>query len=132
MATALTKGVKISVETTFRSDLTDAENQILFFNYAITIENQNPFKVQLLKRHWRIFDALNNVREISGEGVIGEQPIINPGEIHTYQSGCDLNSELGEMTGNYDFAVLDESNTPQDSFKVDVPAFKLEFPPKLN
>jgi ApaG protein len=132
MATALTKGVKISVETTFRPDLTDAENQILFFNYAISIENQNPFKVQLLKRHWRIFDALNFVREISGEGVIGEQPVIEPGETHTYQSGCDLNSELGQMTGNYDFVILDESNNPQDHFKVEVPVFKLEFPPKLN
>lgn len=132
MATALTKGVKISVETTFRPDLTDAENQILFFNYAVAIENQNPFKVQLLKRHWRIFDALNTIRIISGDGVIGEQPIISPGDIHTYQSGCDLNSELGQMTGHYDFAILDESDNPQDSFEVEVPIFKLEFPPKLN
>lgn len=132
MATALTKGVKISVETTFRPDLTDAENQILFFNYAITIENQNPFKVQLLKRHWRIFDALNTIRMITGDGVIGEQPVIEPGEQHTYQSGCDLNSELGQMAGHYDFAILDESNNPQDSFEVEVPVFKLEFPPKLN
>lgn len=132
MSTAITKGVKISVETSFRPDLTDAENNILFFNYAINIENQNPFRIQLLKRHWRIFDSLNTVRTISGDGVVGEQPIIEPGDIHTYQSGCDLNSEIGRMSGHYDFVILDEANNPQDSFQVSVPTFRLEFPAKLN
>lgn len=132
MSTAITKGVKISVKTIFRPDLSNAANNILFFNYEISIENQNPFNVQLISREWRIFDTLNAVRMVSGEGVIGEQPVLAPGNIFTYQSGCDLNSELGRMSGYYTFDVLDDAGQKRDSFKVKVPAFKLEFPARLN
>ena len=87
MTTALTYGVKISVESIYRKDLSNAENGIYFFNYRIEIENRNDFDIQLLNRYWFIFDSLNPAREVSGEGVVGEQPILKPGQKHVYVSG---------------------------------------------
>ncbi|MDX1651891.1 MAG: Co2+/Mg2+ efflux protein ApaG [Brumimicrobium sp.] len=132
MDTAITKGVKISVETTFRPDLSDISKRILFFNYAIEIENQNPFRVQLISRNWHIFDSLDNLRNVNGPGVIGEQPVLEPGEVFVYSSGCDLVSELGYMEGHYDFAQLNAEDKPERYFKVIVPRFRLEYPAKLN
>ncbi|MEX1193114.1 MAG: Co2+/Mg2+ efflux protein ApaG [Brumimicrobium sp.] len=132
MDTAITKGVKISVNTTYRSDLSDITKRILFFNYSIEIENQNPYQIQLISRYWQIFDSLDKLRNISGAGVIGEQPVLEPGEIYVYSSGCDLISELGYMEGHYDFAKIDLDGSPKSFFKVSVPRFKLEYPAKLN
>jgi uncharacterized protein affecting Mg2+/Co2+ transport len=80
MTTALTSGVKISVETLYRKDLSNVENGLFFFNYRIVIENKNAFDVQLKSRFWHIFDSLNPAREVMGEGVVGEQPILASGQ----------------------------------------------------
>ncbi|MGM0478048.1 MAG: Co2+/Mg2+ efflux protein ApaG [Bacteroidota bacterium] len=127
-----TRGIKVAVETAFRPDLSNINKNILFFNYAIEIENCNSFSVQLLKRNWRIFDSLNVIRNVSGDGVVGEQPVLNPEEVHLYNSGCDLNSEIGQMNGHYDFAKLDKNGQIIDFFKVHVPTIKLEYPYRLN
>lgn len=92
------------------------------------MENKNSFPVQLISRDWYIFDSLNEVRIVSGLGVIGEQPILKPGEKFTYTSGCDLISEIGQMKGFYTFKNLGDGETLQ----VYVPDFKLEYPGKLN
>ena len=128
MITAVTYGVKISVESIYRKDLSNAENGIFFFNYRVEIENKNSFEVQLLNRHWYIFDSLNPSREVKGDGVVGEQPVLKPGQKHTYVSGCDIHSEVGYMKGQYSFINL-ETN---EIFKVPVPHFQMISTPKLN
>ena len=128
MTTALTSGVKISVESLYRKDLSNVENELFFFNYRIVIENKNPFDVQLKSRFWYIFDSLNPSREVQGEGVVGEQPILEPGQKHVYVSGCDLHSEVGYMRGHYIF----ERTDTKELFKVEVPRFELFAKLKLN
>jgi ApaG protein len=128
MTTALTSGVKISVESLYRKDLSNVENELFFFNYRIVIENKNPFDVQLKSRFWYIFDSLNPSREVQGEGVVGEQPILMPGQKHVYVSGCDLHSEIGYMKGHYIFERMDT----KECFKVEVPRFELVAKLKLN
>jgi ApaG protein len=128
MTTALTSGVKISVETLYRKDLSNVENGLFFFNYRIVIENKNAFDVQLKSRFWHIFDSLNPAREVMGEGVVGEQPILASGQKHVYVSGCDLHSEIGYMQGHY---VFERTDTKQ-LFRVEVPRFELFAKLKLN
>jgi ApaG protein len=126
--TALTYGVKISVESIYRKDLSNTENGLFFFNYRIVIENKNDFDIQLKTRYWFIFDSLNPAREVEGEGIVGEQPILSPGRKHVYVSGCDLHSEMGYMQGHYVFEKVDTKET----FEVEVPRFTLITKPKLN
>jgi ApaG protein len=128
MITALTCGVKISVESLYRKDLSNVGNSMFFFNYRIVIENMNSFEVQLISRYWFIFDSLNPSKEISGEGVVGEQPILESGQNHVYVSGCDLHSEIGYMRGYYVFERMDT----KERFKVAVPKFELVAKLKLN
>lgn len=126
--TALTYGVKISVESIYRKDLSNAENGLYFFNYRIVIENTNDFDIQLKTRYWFIFDSLNPAREVEGDGIVGEQPVLEPGRKHVYVSGCDLHSEIGYMRGHYVFEKVGTSET----FEVAVPRFDLVTRPKLN
>lgn len=128
MKTLITSGIKISVQTQYRADLSQVESSSYFFNYRIDIENKNNYDVQLISRDWYIFDSLSEARVISGLGVIGEQPILKPGEKYTYTSGCDLNSEVGKMKGFYTFKNLMDG----ELFQVFVPEFKLQYPGKLN
>ena len=128
MITALTCGVKISVETLYRKDLSNVRNNMFFFNYRIVIENMNTYEVQLISRYWFIFDSLNPSKEISGDGVVGEQPILQAGQKHVYVSGCDLRSEIGYMRGYYMFERLDT----KERFRVAVPKFELIDKLKMN
>lgn len=128
MVTGLTYGVKISVESIYRKDLSNIENNIYFFNYRIVIENTNPFDIQLLSRYWYIFDSLNPPKTVEGDGVVGEQPVIKPGRRHVYVSGCDLNSEVGYMKGFYNFIRVDT----KENFRAAIPRFELISKPKLN
>jgi ApaG protein len=128
MSTAITEGIKISVRTKFRDDLSCVEEQHFFFNYHIEIENHNSFAVQLLQREWFIFDSLQDSKQISGTGVIGEQPILKSSEQFCYDSGCELNSEIGYMRGQYTFINLFNGKI----FLVDIPMFNLTFPPFMN
>ena len=128
MITAVTYGVKISVESVYRKDLSNPENSVFFFNYRVEVENTNSFDVQLLNRHWLIFDSLNPSREIKGDGVVGAQPIIKAGDKYAYVSGCDLHSEMGSMRGFYSFMKLDTN----EIFKVSIPKFNMITAPKLN
>ena len=133
MDTATTQGVKISVQTSFRGEMSNVKDSNFFFKYFIEIENTNPFPVKLITRHWKIFDALDVNRFVDGEGVIGEQPVIEPGEVFVYSSGCDLISETGYMEGFYDFAQLDHgSDAIVKHFRVKVPRFQLVYPYLLN
>ena len=128
MRTLTTSGIQISVNSNFRQDLSEITEAQFFFNYKIDIQNRNNFDVQLLTREWYIFDSLSESRYVSGAGVIGEQPILKPGEKFTYTSGCDLSSEIGFMKGFYTFMNVENEST----FQVYVPEFKLEYPGKKN
>ncbi|PWH86491.1 Co2+/Mg2+ efflux protein ApaG [Brumimicrobium oceani] len=132
MNVAITKGIKITVNTLFRSDLTKLEKHLYFYNYSIKIENLSNNRVQLISRYWRIIDSLAPTRIIEGKGVIGEQPTLEPGETHLYTSGCDLSSGLGYMEGYYNFNTINDQGEITNSFKVNVPRFTLEYVGKLN
>ena len=128
MSTLITAGIQITVRTQYRQDLSNIIENNYFFNYKIDIENTNNFDIQLISREWYIFDSLSDARYVSGQGVIGEQPILKPGERYSYTSGCDLRSDLGLMKGFYTFRnMLDNGR-----FQAFVPTFKLELPGKLN
>ena len=100
---AITEGVLVRVTAQFRADISQIREGSFFFNYRIDIENQNAFPIQLLHRDWFIFDSLNPPTHVSGEGVIGQQPLLEPGELFNYTSGCELRSEIGSMQGFYTF-----------------------------
>ena len=128
MIQQITRGIKISVETKFEGSF--LKDQILHhaFMYFITIENQSKDVVQLLSRHWKILESINRPQYVYGNGVVGKKPVIRPGERHTYQSGCLINSLLGCMSGTYIMINF----TTAKKFNVDVPNFKLIVPYILN
>lgn len=128
MVSKISEGVTISVETFYQPDNSNPLNSEYMFAYRITIENNNSFHVKLLRRHWFIFDSDSTHREVEGEGVIGNQPQINSGEQYQYISGCNLRTELGKMHGNY---TMENLNTKK-IFYVNIPAFELTVPSKLN
>ncbi len=128
MTTLTTAGIKISVVTNFRQDLSEINEMRFFFNYHISMLNENNFPVQLISREWYIFDSLGEPRIVTGLGVIGEQPILKLNESYDYASGCDLTSEIGLMKGIYTFKNL----STNEEFEVFVPTFQLEYSGKLN
>ncbi|MDQ6756051.1 MAG: Co2+/Mg2+ efflux protein ApaG [Bacteroidota bacterium] len=128
MVSKISEGVKISVETFYQPDYSNPLSSEYMFAYRITIENNNSFAVKLLRRHWFIFDSDSTHREVEGEGVIGNQPQINSGEKYQYISGCNLRTELGKMHGTY---TMENLNTKKD-FSVNIPAFEMTVPFKLN
>ncbi|MCO4292730.1 Co2+/Mg2+ efflux protein ApaG [Solitalea sp. MAHUQ-68] len=128
MVTKITDGVKISVETVYQPEYSNPANNHFMFAYKITIENLTDYTVQLLRRHWYIFDSNGTHREVEGEGVVGQQPVIEPGESHEYVSGCNLNTEIGTMKGTYQMLrIFDGSH-----FDVNIPEFHLVSPHRMN
>ena len=128
MVSKISEGVTISVETFYQPDYSNPVSSEFMFAYRITIENNNSFPVKLLRRHWYIFDSDSTHREVEGEGVIGIQPEINSGEKYQYISGCNLRTELGKMHGTYFMENLSNKKT----FYVNIPAFEMTVPFKLN
>lgn len=128
MATAVTKGIRISVKTAFDPGHSDSGNGHFVFTYRVSIENQGEQTVQLRRRHWFIFDSCGEHHQVEGEGVVGAQPILRPGDIYEYESGCQLKSEMGKMHGNY----LMERKSDGLLFKVEIPEFELVSVAKLN
>jgi ApaG protein len=128
METQITKGIKISVQTTFKG--TSMSNHTLYyaFSYTIIIENRSNETVQLTDRHWEIFDSLNRTEIVTGEGVVGQSPILKPSEKYTYTSGCFLTSNLGAMKGFYSMT----NQVTFEQFKVMIPTFQLTNPLSLN
>lgn len=128
MITQVTDGVKVSVETTYQPDYSSPVQSHFVFTYRIRIENNSNYTVQLLRRHWKIYDAQAAVREVEGEGVVGQQPTLEPGEFHEYVSGCNLKTEMGKMKGTY----LMERVVDGSKFRVTIPEFVMIVPYKLN
>ena len=121
MTELVTKGIKISVKTVFEGTFLKNEFIHYAFSYEIYIKNLSEDATQLLSRKWTILDSLNENETIYGEGVVGKTPIIQPGELHKYKSGCVLRSPNGAMKRFY----LMENYSTSSQFKVRIPSFKL-------
>lgn len=120
---ATTRGIRVQVEPVYLDEQSSpAENQFIWA-YTIQIENQGAETVQLRSRHWRITDSAGNVQEVRGEGVVGEQPILRPGEQFEYTSGAPLQTPTGFMGGTY--KMLSQTG---ESFDVEIPTFSLDSP----
>lgn len=128
MVSQITRGIKISVLTIFKGTYFKNHRIHFAFTYEISIENHSKDSVQLTSRHWDIFDSLNDLETVDGEGVIGKKPVLKPGEIHSYSSGCLLLSPFGTMRGYFNMINF----TTTKSFKVIVPSFRLSAPFALN
>ena len=127
MISAITNDVRVIVEVFYRPNQ-QVNNHEFIFAYRITIENYSDYTIQLMRRHWTIFDSNGQVREVEGEGVVGEQPIIQPHEFHQYTSFCNLRSDIGKMKGNY--TVLRHADNK--IFPIDVPEFLMMAPFRMN
>jgi ApaG protein len=101
MSEVITRGIRVIAEARFHPEKSSRAEQYFFFSYQITIRNESDETVQLMSRHWTIHDANGNQEEVIGPGVVGEQPVIAPGEEFTYSSFCPLRTEVGSMRGTY-------------------------------
>lgn len=128
MVTQITRGIKISVLTSFEGTYFKNYKIHFAFSYEITIENHSKDSVQLISRHWEIFDSLNDLEVVDGEGVVGKKPVLKPGESHKYSSACLLASPFGAMKGHFNMINF----TSTRNFRVIVPTFRLSAPFALN
>ena len=117
----------IDVDTRYLDEQSEPEQDRYVFAYTIHIRNRGTMPARLLGRHWVITDANGNVREVDGEGVVGEQPWLQPGEDFTYTSGAVLETQLGTMQGRYDMIADDGTR-----FDAPIPAFTLSIPRTLH
>ncbi|MEP1472121.1 MAG: Co2+/Mg2+ efflux protein ApaG [Halieaceae bacterium] len=127
--------IGVQVVTTYLPNHSRPEDDQYTFAYTITVSNAGDVPVQLLSRHWVITDANDDVQEVRGEGVVGEQPVIEPGGAFRYTSGSNLTTPVGCMEGSYTMIVVEEDEvdlTEQPAFEVPIPAFTLHTPTALN
>jgi ApaG protein len=123
MYRAVTRDIEVTVEPNFLPEKSSAENSRYFWSYTIVITNSGDETVQLKNRHWIITDASGRQEHVRGEGVIGEQPVLAPGERFEYTSGVPLATASGFMVGSYEM----ESESGE-RFEIEVPAFSLDCP----
>ncbi len=128
MASKISEGIEINVETFYQADYSNPVNNEYMFAYRITLENHNSFSIKLLRRQWYIFDSNGEHREVEGEGVVGMQPVLQSGQSFQYVSGCNLRTEMGRM---YGFYTMENLNT-KTTFEVKIPAFEMVVPLKMN
>ena len=128
MISKISEGVEVSVETFYQQDYSNPLQSEYMFAYRISIENHNAFPVKLHRRHWHIFDSNGSYREVEGEGVVGVQPVLSPGEKYQYVSGCNLKTEMGKMHGTYQMENLNSKQL----FNVNIPPFEMFLPFKNN
>jgi ApaG protein len=120
---AMTDGVTVRVAVNFLPEHSRIEAGKWYWVYHIRIENDGPQAVQLLTRHWRITDGRGMINHVEGEGVVGEQPVLLPGQSHDYVSGCPLSTAHGSMEGHYTFRREDGR-----LFEAAIPYFPLAAP----
>ena len=127
--------VGVNVVTTYLPDHSRPGDNQYTFAYTITISNAADLPVQLLSRHWLITDANDEVQEVRGDGVVGEQPIIPPGSNFRYTSGATLTTPVGYMEGSYFMVVREPMEVAPENlptFEVPIPAFSLHMPRALH
>lgn len=119
----ITRGIRISVEPNYLEAQSDPEDRRFVWAYTVRIDNNSGETVQLRNRYWRITDATGATEEVWGEGVVGQQPVIRPGEGFEYTSGAPLGTPSGLMVGRYEMEAASG-----ETFEVDIPAFSLDSP----
>lgn len=123
MYSAVTRSIKVTVKPVYLEDQSSPGDNHYVWAYQVRIENQGDDTVQLRSRYWHITDSLGRVQEVRGAGVVGEQPVLKPGDSFEYTSGTPLPTPSGIMTGTY------QMETPSgERFDVSVPAFSLDSP----
>lgn len=128
LTSTITQGIKISAITQFHPEHSQGQNNSFAFSYKIRIENNGNCTVQLKSRCWIVFNGNGRVDEVQGDGVVGFQPILEPGQHFEYVSGCCLQTEMGKMVGNY----MMERVRDGKFFVVDIPELHLMAPYLLN
>ena len=118
-----TGGIRVTVRPRFLDDQSDPDDHHFVWAYSVRIENASEERVQLLNRYWRITDAMGAIKEVRGAGVVGEQPVLQPGEAFEYTSGTPLSTPSGIMVGAYEMQRGDGQ-----TFEVAIPAFSLDSP----
>ena len=126
MYSKTTKKINITVKPYYLEDQSEPEDQHYVWAYKVIIDNQGNEKVQLVNRHWKIIDANGTLQEVRGKGVVGEQPVLKPGEYFEYTSGTPLNTPSGLMSGIYQ---MEGKNG--ELFDVSIPVFSLDSPHQL-
>lgn len=121
--TAVTKNIVVRVAPHFLEQQSAVDQGRWFWSYHIRIENKGDEPVQLLTRHWKITDGRGAINHVDGDGVVGQQPLLKPGDAHDYVSGCPLSTSSGSMEGHFRFIRSDGN-----SFLVDIPFFELLAP----
>jgi len=119
----VTRDICINVRPFFLAEQSEPERNHFVWAYRVSISNQGEETVQLINRHWRITDKLGRMQEVKGPGVVGQQPVLKPGESYDYTSGCPLQTPSGIMAGDYEMTTLDGKR-----FLVEIPAFSLDSP----
>ncbi|MHB0990156.1 MAG: Co2+/Mg2+ efflux protein ApaG [Burkholderiales bacterium] len=127
MADIRKKHITIAVQTVYLPEQSDPDQERYVFAYTITISNTGTVAAQLVSRHWLITDAEDRVQEVRGLGVVGEQPLLKPGETFEYTSGTALNTPVGTMRGSYQMIAEDGEH-----FDAEIPAFVLAMPRTLH
>ena len=123
MYTATTRNITVRVQPQFLAEQSDPVSDQYVWLYTINIENGGTEAVQLLNRHWIITNAVGHVEEVQGPGVVGEQPVLQPGDSFQYTSGCPLRTPSGMMVGTYEMV-----GPGDERFDIDIPAFSLDSP----
>ena len=123
MYTKTTKKISITVNPYYLEDQSEPEDQHYVWAYQVTINNLSKERVQLKNRYWKIIDSNGTKQEVKGEGVVGEQPILNPGEKFEYTSGTPLNTPSGFMEGHYEMETKNGIK-----FEASIPQFSLDSP----
>lgn len=127
MPEAVTDGIRIGVRSSYVPERSNPGGLFWFFAYEVTISNEGDRPAQLLTRHWVITDGDGNVEEVTGDGVVGETPYLNPGESFSYTSFCPIRTDSGTMHGTYGMVRPDG-----ERFDVEIPRFALSEPYTIN
>ena len=122
MYVEISHDIAVSVSPGYDEVKSDPNHSFYFFSYQVTIENTSTQAIQLVDRHWIITDGNGRLEEVKGEGVVGETPIIQPGQSYTYSSACPLTTKTGNMRGSYGIKV------DQSIRRVQIPLFFLRTP----
>ena len=121
---ATTRGIEVTVRSMFLEDQSDPDEGTWVWAYQVRIENRGPVAVQLLRRTWHITDALGRLQVVQGDGVVGQQPMLEPGEAFEYTSGTPLDTPSGIMAGAYHMVAT----VSGEAFDAEIPAFSLDCP----